>query len=97
MIRKLIGSWGLVGLVTVAWCGLVDAAELAVKTHVAPARCGPCGCLERTSVYHPDLQSTYGLLYDPRNFDTTEPYYYLGPVRRHLRFYVDGVPAPGTC
>jgi hypothetical protein len=27
------------------------------------------------------LESTYGTGFDPRNYDTTEPHHYLGPVR----------------
>jgi hypothetical protein len=60
--------------------------------HVAPA-CGPCGCLHVTYVYHRDIRTTYGAGFDPRNYDQTEPHFYLGPVRSHPRFWVCADPA----
>jgi hypothetical protein len=80
----------------------LGAAELLPR-HVAhahsrvPAHCGPCGCLLVTYVYHRDLRSTYGLSYDPRNYDQTEPHFYLGRLRAYPRYSVDGYPAPGAC
>ena len=58
----------------------VQAADLPI---LAPARhaarwCGPCGCLHATYIYHRELRTTYGIGFDPRNYDTTEPHYYLG-------------------
>jgi hypothetical protein len=35
------------------------------------------------------LRSTYGIAFDPRNFDETQPYYYFGPVRAYPRFWCD--------
>jgi hypothetical protein len=71
------------------------AADLPV---LAPAQhaarwCGPCGCLHRTFVYHRELRTTYGIGFDPRNYDMTEPHYYYGPVRAYPRYWVsaDGV------
>jgi hypothetical protein len=55
--------------------------------------CGPCGCLHASYVYHRELQSTYGIGFDPRSFDATEPYYYLGRVRAYPRYWVDADPA----
>jgi hypothetical protein len=56
--------------------------------------CGCCGCLGVTFDYHRELRSTYGLKFDPRNFDQTEPYYYFGRVRAYPRYWIDpGPPA----
>ena len=52
------------------------------------AYCGPCGCLHVDDVYHHELRSTYGLTFDPRNYDATEPYYYFGPLRAYPRYFV---------
>ncbi len=77
------------------------AAELAAPARTArapaPHYCGPCGCLTVGYVHHRDLQSTYGLGFDPRNFDTTQPYYYFGRMHAYPKFYVDGMPQGGTC
>jgi hypothetical protein len=35
------------------------------------------------------LESTYGIRFDPRSFDTTEPYYFLGRQRAYPRYWVD--------
>jgi hypothetical protein len=35
------------------------------------------------------LRSTYGVSFDPRNFDQTQPYYYFGQVRAYPRFWCD--------
>jgi hypothetical protein len=43
------------------------------------------------------MESTYGLNFDPRNDDQTVPHYYFGRVRAYPRYFVDGVPAPGSC
>jgi hypothetical protein len=72
----------------------VKAADLPI---LAPARyaarwCGPCGCLHRAYVYHRELRTTYGIGFDPRNYDMTEPHYYYGPVRAYPRYWVSAVP-----
>ena len=36
-----------------------------------------------------ELRSTYGVAFDPRNFDETQPYYYYGPVRAWPRYWCD--------
>jgi len=54
--------------------------------------CGPCGCLRVSYVHHRELRSTYGTGFDPRNFDETQPYYYLGPVRAYPRYWVAADP-----
>jgi hypothetical protein len=50
---------------------------------------GPCGCLHVSYVFHRELRTTYGLRFDPRNFDQTEPHYYFGAVRAYPRYWVD--------
>ncbi len=65
------------------------AADLGVSPRVQEAECGPCGCLHVTYEYHRELRSTYGLAFDPRNFDQTQPYYYFGPVRAYPQFWCD--------
>jgi len=75
--------------------GGLSAAELVAPVGAAapaPQHCGPCGCLSVSYVHHRELRSTYGLAFDPRNFDQTQPYYYFGSMRAYPRFYVDGVP-----
>lgn len=54
--------------------------------------CGPCGCTSVIYVYHRELKSTYGLSFDPRSYDQTEPSYYLGPPRAYPR-YISGCRA----
>jgi hypothetical protein len=77
------------------------AADLSVPAAVGPAagppRCGPCGCLGVAYVYHRSLESTYGVDFDPRNYDQTVPHYYFGRVRAYPRYFVDGVPVTGPC
>ena len=92
----------LVGMVTTAGVLAVPvsavAAELLppavahVHHHRAAPYCGPCGCLHVSYIYHRELRSTYGLSFDPRNFDQTEPYYHFGPVRAYPRYWVDADP-----
>ena len=76
------------------------AAELPAPRAAHPERlshCGPCGCLGVGYVYHRELRSTYGLGFDPRNYDTTQPHYYFGPIRAYPRYFVEGAPAPVQC
>ena len=86
----------VVGVMALA-CPL-QAADLSVPSGVGNAQiqgstdCGPCGCLSVVFDYHRELQSTYGLDYDPRNYDTTEPHFYLGPMRAYPRYLIDGEP-----
>jgi hypothetical protein len=102
MLRSAFGIATLAGLFVLAPSGLLPAAEMAVPPEEAPAamgppsqNCGPCGCLQVTYVYHPELRTTYGTGFDPRNYDTQEPHYYLGPVRAYPHFFVDGMPVGG--
>jgi hypothetical protein len=81
----------------------LGATELPTPSHMnnaairRPVNCGPCGCLYVSYTYHPELRSTYGLGFDPRNYDTTQPHYYLGGMRAFSRYYIDGLPAAGSC
>ena len=71
-----------------------SAADLLYpRHHNLAVGCGPCGCLHVSYVYHRELQSTYGLGFDPRDFDQTEPYYYLGRMRAYPRYWLDAGPA----
>jgi hypothetical protein len=75
----------------------VSAADFSVgptryaRQDRATPSCGPCGCLHERRVYHRELRSTYGTGFDPRNFDQTEPRYYLGALRAYPRYWVDAV------
>ena len=89
----------VVGMVAMAGVPVVPssagAAELLAppavhaRHHGAALWCGPCGCLHVSYAYHRELRSTYGLNFDPRNFDQTQPYYFLGPVRAYPRYWCD--------
>jgi hypothetical protein len=78
-----------------------QAAAKSASMRVTPghlrAHCGPCGCLYVGYVYHRELRSSYGLTFDPRNYDTTEPHYFFGPLRAYPRYFIDAWIAPGTC
>jgi hypothetical protein len=83
----------LVGIVTAVGIPLVPgsatAADLPIPVSRNAARwCGPCGCLHVSYVHHRELRSTYGLSYDPRNYDGTEPHYFFGPMRAYQRYWV---------
>lgn len=103
MLKTVRALAGAATLLLAAPAGPITAADLSVPPPVAAAHaepnCGPCGCLQITYVYHPALESTYGLRFDPRNDDQTEPHYYYGRARAYPRYFVDGVPVPvpGSC
>lgn len=94
-----LGTAALFGI-AVAMFGLGSgpavAADMAVKA--APSevgeQCGYCGCLHVTYDYHREVETTYGLNFDPRNFDQTEPYFYLGRMRAYPQYWVDGQCPP---
>ncbi len=76
----------------------VSAAELAIPGgaahwhhhwHVA---CWDCCCLHVRYVRHRQVESTYGTGYDPRNYDQTEPHFYLGRSRTYARYWVEILP-----
>jgi hypothetical protein len=102
LMSRLMISALVLGAVTAA--GLSVASVSAVAAELLPpavarvrhqhtaAWYGPCGCLHVSYVFHRELRSTYGLSFDPRNFDQTEPYYYFGAVRAYPRYWVDAGP-----
>ncbi len=85
---------------TMALPTLAFAADLPLPTvgHVrhqpAFSACCPCGCLHVNYVYHREVRTTYGTGFDPRNFDQTQPYYYLGRLRAYPRYWVEANPLP---
>jgi hypothetical protein len=89
----------VVGIVATTGAPVVPSSAAAAELLALPAVhahhhgaalwCGPCGCLHVSYAYHSELRSTYGLNFDPRNFDQTQPYYYLGPVRAYPRYWCD--------
>jgi hypothetical protein len=96
----MLALGGIVGSMILA--SPLGAAELPPPrvghAHIrVPAYCGPCGCLRVTYVYHRELRATYGLGFDPRNYDTTQPHYYFGRMRAYPRYFVEGGPLPGYC
>lgn len=96
--RVVLGAGITSLLVAFSWSPL-KAADLNIPPRAASAgpQCGPCGCQRVTYVYHRSLESTYGLNFDPRNYDQTEPHYYFGRLRAYPRYFVDGGPGPGPC
>ncbi len=100
-MRRLVAMAISIAAITLFCAGALDAAELRVPGRLAHppglAHCGPCGCLGVAYVYHRELRSTYGLGFDPRNYDTTRPHYYFGPVRAWPRYFVEGGPVPEEC
>ena len=86
----------LVGMVATAGVLVAASSAGAAELLAQPMRhhafwCGPCGCLHVSHTYHRVLRSTLGINVDPRNFDQTEPYYYLGSVRSYPRYWCDAV------
>jgi hypothetical protein len=71
---------------------LLPPAVARVRHQHTAAWYGPCGCLHVSYVFHRELRSTYGLSFDPRNFDQTQPYYHFGPLRAYPRYWVDADP-----
>jgi hypothetical protein len=76
--------------------GTATAADLQIPQsavraghYQAASACGPCGCLHVTYDYHRELRSTFGVGFDPRNFDTTEPYFYYGAVRAYPHYWCE--------
>jgi hypothetical protein len=78
-------------LVGVSSAGAAELLAQPMRHHAGTFWCGPCGCLHVSHAYHRELQSTYGLAFDPRNFDQTQPYYFPGPVRAYPRYWCDAV------
>lgn len=101
MVRSILVLTAIAGFLACALPVATKAADLSVAPNTPqaaePAGCGPCGCLTVTYVRHREMLSTYGAGFDPRNFDTAEPYFYYGRVRSYPRFYVDGVAVQHQC
>lgn len=100
MSKSMFVLGGMASALLLASVGPPAASELAVPegpAYAAPLNCGPCGCLTVRYVYHRRLESTYGLSFDPRNYDQTVPHYFLGPVRGYPRYLVNGVPVHRPC
>jgi len=97
-MSKLMISALLVSMATAAGAVTLAipaaAADLAVPAAQAARWCPRCGCLRVTYVHHRVLGSTYGIAYDPRNYDQTEPHYYYGPVRAYPRYFVEAAAPP---
>ncbi len=92
MWKPMISSfavWIVAVAGVVALFSSADAADLAVPAARSAAHhCGSCGCLHTSYVYHRELRTTFGVGFDPRNYDATEPHYYPGPVRAYPRYWV---------
>jgi hypothetical protein len=71
---------------------LLPAAVIHVRHQPIAAWYEPCGCLHVSYVFHRKLRYSYGLRFDPRNFDQTEPYYRFGPLRAYPRYWVSAAP-----
>ena len=98
MPRLMTSALLVTGAMTVTAPSFCVAAELPLPQQVPPHRhyaapaFDPCGCLHMTYVYHREVRSTYGTGFDPRNFDQTEPYFYLGRTRAYPRYWVSVDP-----
>ncbi len=103
MTKLLLALGAIVVTIMLILPNSLSATELPTPSHMhyaafsRPVYCGPCGCLSISYTYHPELRSTYGLGFDPRNYDTTQPHYYFGGMRAFPQYYIDGLPAPGSC
>jgi hypothetical protein len=98
MWRATLTAAGIAATVVGSSPQPLAAAGLAWAGAPPPYRrawCGPCGCVSTVYFYHREVRSTYGLAYDPRNYDATQPRYYLGPIRAYPRYVVGGMP--GWC
>lgn len=87
-VLLLAAATGLIAMPNSATSAELTRPPTAPRVPYAE-ECGPCGCVRVTYDYHRELRSTYGLAFDPRNFDQTQPYYYFGAVRAYPRFWCD--------
>jgi hypothetical protein len=76
------------------WLHTAGAADRDVPRRAKAERyrlseCGCCGCLGVVYDYHRELRSTYGSHFDPRNYDQTEPHYYVGRTRAYPQYWND--------
>ena len=89
-VAGMAAATGVSTMPNTAGAAELEAPPLVhVRHRQAAFWCGPCGCPRVSYDYHRELQSTYGLSFDPRNFDQTEPYYVFGPVRAYPRYWCD--------
>jgi len=87
LLALVVGTMAVAG--APAGIGSAVAADLPVPAERGAAHwCGTCGCLHTTYVYHRELKATYGIGFDPRSYDSTEPHYYYGAVRPYPRYWV---------
>jgi hypothetical protein len=74
---------------------ITSAAELELPRaaahwpHYRRAACWDCCCLRVRYVRHRQVESTYGTGFDPRNYDQTQPRFYLGHSRTYARYWVE--------
>jgi hypothetical protein len=96
MSRAILALAKAAGLIALSLSS-VDAAELVppVSTSQVQTDCDRCGCLSAAYDYHRELLSSYGLSFDPRSYDTTEPHFYFGRVRAYPRYFVEGAGSDG--
>lgn len=103
MHKPILAIGCVISTIMPALPGQLDAAELPTPSTVGHAHiraasyCEPCGCLSVVYVYHRELRSTYGLSFDPRNYDATAPHFYFGRMRAYPQYFVDGLPLSGSC
>ncbi len=76
--------------------GVAPRHAAHARAHVS-RHCGRCGCPRVAYVHHRELESTYGLDYDPRNYNTTKPHFYPGRMRSYTQYFVYGVTVPDFC
>ncbi|MGB6731201.1 MAG: hypothetical protein WBE84_08580, partial [Xanthobacteraceae bacterium] len=88
-LALMVGAMIVFGLPAVSAFAADMQIPPAAKADRDAAACGPCGCLHVSWNRHRVLESTYGLAFDPRNFDQTEPYYYYGPMRAYPTFWCE--------
>jgi hypothetical protein len=95
MSRAALVFAGTLGIIALSFCSATGAAELVPPARASQSRagCGRCGCLNVVYEYHRELLSSYGLNFDPRSYDTTEPHFYVGRMRAFPRYFVDGAVA----
>jgi hypothetical protein len=85
----LVGAGMILGLSAAPIAASAADLQVPPPAAVHAASCGPCGCLHVTWDYHREVLSTYGPGFDPRNFDTAEPIFYLGRVRAYPHYWCE--------
>jgi len=93
MSKSLLALVAAVAICTFGLPGAMKAADRELprakpeRHRMAEPYCGCCGCLRVTNNYHRELRSTYGIQFDPRNYDQTEPHYFFGRVRAYPQYW----------